>query len=182
MLQNEDYCIKVREIIRANENDDSIVGYTGRWEFTKSKITEFTIKFCKELNREKRQYESNLLREINQCCSNLDLNDQGKNKLMELQVWLDELYLERAQGAFIRSRAKWIEAGEKNSSYFSSLEKNRQQRNSITSLIINGVESKDFRSLDKEVFSFYSNLYSSNYSGVEADYLFDKIKNAIPCI
>lgn len=47
------------------------------------------------------------------CCSKVELNSQEKNKLMELQVKLDDLYLEKAQGAFIRSRAKWIEAGEK---------------------------------------------------------------------
>ena len=53
MLQNEEYCIKVREIIRDNEKDDSIEGYIGRWEFTKFKIREFTVHFWKELNREK---------------------------------------------------------------------------------------------------------------------------------
>ncbi len=116
------------------------------------------------------------------CCSKPNPSSQEKNELMELQVKLDELYLEKAQGAFIRSRAKWIEAGEKNSSYFSNLEKSRKQRNSITSLMINGVENKDSRSIEKEVFSFYSKLYSSNYSLVDTDILFDKIGNSIPCI
>lgn len=47
---------------------------------------------------------------------------------MELQTKLDNLSLEKAQGAFIRSQAKWIEFGEKNS-YFCGLEKSRQQKN-----------------------------------------------------
>lgn len=37
---------------------------------------------------------------------------------------LDDLYLKKAQGACIRSRAKWIEDGEQNRSYFSRLEEN----------------------------------------------------------
>lgn len=68
---------------------------------------------------------------------------------MELQSKLDHLYLERAQGAYIRSRAKWIEEGEKNSSYFSKLETNRQQRNSISSLMIQGEECKDSKLIEK---------------------------------
>ena len=40
-----------------------------------------------------------------------------KNRVMELHGKLDCLYLEKAQGAFIRSRAKWIEEGENYSLY-----------------------------------------------------------------
>ena len=116
------------------------------------------------------------------CCNKPNPSSQEKIKLMELQVKLDELYLEKAQGAFIRSRAKWIEAGEKNSSYFSNLEKSRQQRNSITGLMINGVENKDPRRIEREVFSFYSELYSSNYSLVDTEILFGTIGNSIPRI
>ena len=182
LLQNEEYCNKIRDLINENKNNESIGNNMGRWEFTKFKIRQFTIKFCKELKKKKREYESNLLREISMCCSEPDLNPQEKNKLMELQAKLDDLYLERAQGAFIRSRAKWTEAGEKNSSYFSNLEKSRQQRNSITSLMINGIENKDFRSIEKEVYSFYSKLYSSSYSLVDTDIRFNKIEKSIPCI
>lgn len=182
LLKNEDYCVQIRELIKENEDNESFRNNMSRWEFIKFKIRQFTIKFSKKLSREKREYESNLFREINMCCSKVELNSQEKNKLMELQVKLDDLYLEKAQGAFIRSRAKWIEAGEKNSAYFSNLEKSRQLKNSITSLIINGIENKDTRSIEKEVFSFYSELYSSRYSAVDANILFDKIKNSRSCI
>ena len=93
-----------------------IESYDARWELMKFKIREYTLSFSKALNRKKREYESNLLTEISQCCSKPDLNTQEKEELMSLQVKLDDLYLDRAQGAYIRSRAKWIEAGEKNSS------------------------------------------------------------------
>lgn len=54
--------------------------------------------------------------------------DRHSQTLMELQAKLHDLYLQIAQGAFIRSRAKWIEAGEKNSSNFSHLEKFNSNR------------------------------------------------------
>lgn len=68
--------------------------------FVKFRIREFTIKFCKELNGKKHDYESNLLWEIPQCCSKEKRNMQEKNKLMEVQTKLDDLCLEEAQVAF----------------------------------------------------------------------------------
>lgn len=50
------------------------------------------------------------------------------------------------KSAFVRSRAKVTEADEKNSLYFSKLEKKTEQ------------------SIEEDVFSFYSKLYFSNYS------------------
>lgn len=47
---------------------------------------------------------------------------------------LDELHLEKASGAFVRSRAKWLEHGEKNSAYFFGQEKHRQSKKKIYKL------------------------------------------------
>lgn len=71
---------------------------------------------------------------------------------MLLQAKLDDMYCKRAQGAFVRSQAKWIEEGEKNTSYFSSLEKRRQGNKAVSSLLIKGVECKDVKTIEKEVF------------------------------
>uniref|UniRef100_A0A8C6WYS4 Reverse transcriptase domain-containing protein n=1 Tax=Neogobius melanostomus TaxID=47308 RepID=A0A8C6WYS4_9GOBI len=101
---------------------------------------------------------------------------------MDLQTKLDQLYLNRAHGAFVRSRAKWIEAGEKNSSYFFNLEKSRQKRNCISCLLIDGKECKDFKLLENEVFQFYSKLYSTQFSKTDCNNFFDKISHLIPQI
>lgn len=56
------------------------------------------------------------------------------------------MFINKAKGAFIRSKAKWLEKGEQNSSYFFKLEKQRQTKNSINKLSINGTivdEPKD---------------------------------------
>lgn len=74
---------------------------------------------------------------------------------MLLQAKLDDMYCKRAQGAFVRSRAKWIEEGEENTSYFSSLEKRRQGNKAVSSSLIKGVECKDVKTIEKEVFIFF---------------------------
>lgn len=172
LLQNEEFCNKIRELIRDIEINNSFVGNISKWEYLKFKIREFSIVFSKKLIKEKREYEKKLICEITQCCNKSLLNNHDKDKVMELQSKLDNLYLERAQGAYIRSRAKWIEEGEKNSSYFSNLEKNRQQRNSVSCLMIQGEECKDSKLIEKEVFQFYSKLYSSDFSSYESDLFF----------
>lgn len=55
------------------------------------------------------------------------------NRKRELETELSELINKKAKGAPIRSRANWIENGEKNNAYFLSLEKKRQLSNVIKS-------------------------------------------------
>lgn len=64
------------------------------------------------------------------------LSDTEKVNLMQLQKELDDLYINAAKGAYIRSRARWLENGEKNTSYFFALEKRNRKRNSMLALRI----------------------------------------------
>lgn len=75
-----------------------------------------------------------------------------------------------------------MKAGEKNNSYFCNLEKRRQERNAMSSLLINQVQSSDENIMAKEVLQFYSNLFTSSYSKDDAELFFKKIKKCIPKI
>lgn len=85
--------------------------------------------------------EINLIREISECSNIRESDGFDRAKLLLLQSKLDNIYIEKAKGAYIHSKAKWIEDGERNSVYFCRLEKSRQEKNNIHSLIINGRES-----------------------------------------
>uniref|UniRef100_A0A8C6K9W5 Reverse transcriptase domain-containing protein n=1 Tax=Nothobranchius furzeri TaxID=105023 RepID=A0A8C6K9W5_NOTFU len=108
--------------------------------------------------------------------------EEEKGKINNLQSKLDEMYLYRAKAAYLRSKAKWIEEGEKNTAYFCNLETRRQEYNSICNLIIDGEECTDPKRISNEVFTFYSNLYKSSYSEQNVTSFFDKISNWIPVI
>lgn len=99
-----------------------------------------------------------------------------------MQTKLDEIYLKKAEGAYIRSRAKWIEDGERSTAYFCRLEKRRQERNSIKTLLIQNQLCTDPTLINKEITSFYSKLYSSTFSATDSDHFFSYIKDLIPCI
>ena len=70
--------------------------------------------------------------------------------------------MEKAVGAQIRLRAKYIEEGEKSTQYFLSLEKRRQTNNTIKKLI----NTENVYSTNKEILkystSFYKELYKTN--------------------
>ncbi len=57
-----------------------------------------------------------------------------KETLAEYQNKLDNMYRLKAEGAFIRSRQKWIEEWEQNSAYFFRLERIHSKADSIQQL------------------------------------------------
>ncbi len=73
-----------------------------------------------------------------------------------------------------------MEEGEKNTAYFCRLEKRRQQSNAIHSLIIN--DEVDPKLISEEIYSFYSNIYSSSYSENNGKEFLEKVKDCIPQI
>lgn len=112
----------------------------------------------------------------------LNWSEEEKERINYLKSRLDVMYLNKAKGAYVRSRARWIEEGEKNTAYFCNLEKRRQEYNSICSLSINREECTDSKRIKKEIFDFYSTLYKSSYSEQYVTIFFDKISNLIPII
>ena len=68
---------------------------------------------------------------------------------------------EKARGTQIRARAKYVEDGEKSTSYFLRLEKHRQSNNKITEILINDRIIDDGGEILNQCKKFYETLYSS---------------------
>ena len=80
----------------------------------------------------------------------------------------NEYYTKQAHGAQIRSRCKWIEEGEKNTSYFLNLEKCRQTNNKISAICTkNGHYVYNSEDILHEGHTYYEKLYSR--TSVESD-------------
>ena len=81
--------------------------------------------------------------------------------LAQKEQLIKEHGLKRLEGARIRSGAKWMEEGEKSTSYFFSLEKTRAASQEIASLLDErGVEVNDQKKMGQIARIFYQNLYS----------------------
>lgn len=100
-----------------------------------------------------------LINELHKFGNKTDLTIDEQIQQNNIQAKFDNLYLEKAQGAFIRSRARWIEEGEKNSSYFFNLEKQRQTKEKIQKLSINGIFIEDDDQINEEIRIFGYTLF-----------------------
>ena len=102
------------------------------------------------------------------------VNEETRLERKLLKKELDSMYEQKAAGYQVRSRAQWVEKGEKSTSYFLGLEKSRQNSNCIECLKDSNGESQHS---DDNILhiakTFYENLYTSNsvpHSDIETYY------------
>ena len=135
------------------------------WEYLKVKIKEFTISYCIRKSQSTKS-------EIKDLEEKLDLIDKSNNTELcadktscerrKLKEKLDSLYENRATGYFIRSRARWVEEGERSTSYFLTLEKSRQASNCINCL----KDARGTNSTQTMAFSIVLSHFTSSYTQV----------------
>lgn len=126
-LRNAEYCNFIKKLILDIKNDDAFSTSISKWEYLKFSIRKTSIAFGKKLNKQRREEETNVVKDLMNLYSKLNWTDDEKERINNLQSKLGVMYLYKAKGAYVRSRAKWIEEGEKNTAYFCNLEKRRQE-------------------------------------------------------
>ena len=104
------------------------------------------------------------MQEIEFLESDLDINFDS---LEEKKVALENLRKEYLQGHMIRSRARWIEEGEKPSKYFCNLESRNFLNKTIKKIYIEGIGMvyEQAEILDN-IRSYYDKLYASTESNL----------------
>ena len=122
-----------------------------------------TIQYASRKKNSTDKYIKSLTNDINVLdlkCKENPNDDNLRSKLKEKEQILEHIYDERARGIYVRSKAQWVEDGEKSSKFFFSLEKNRSEKKVIQKLIVDGEEILEQDDILKEEARFYQNLYS----------------------
>lgn len=133
------------------------------WDSIKCSIRGLTIEYSVKRTKERNQYVDDLYTQLKHFESKLDSGDNFKDICDTLKREIEQIEEERLKGRIIRSRAQWIEEGEKCSKYFMQLENRNYKSKCITALknefnqIIDNQED-----ILKECYSFYENLYKEN--------------------
>ena len=153
-----------------NDNSDMPMNNVDKWELCKVEIREF----CMEYGRNRARNKKNRLLDLQlqmqelekQIISNPD-NEELHTDILRVKQQLEAISLEKARGAQVRARIKWIEEGERNTKYFLNLEKSRGKKNVMTRIIDNNGKliTNQTEVLEEQV-KFYSTLYSQN-TGIE---------------
>ena len=135
------------------------------WEFLKLRLKEESIRYCILKAQDKKDEIKRTELQIDLLDRELAKKPLNHKQLTEertlLKQTLNRLYSDKARGAQVRSRARWVEQGEKSTAYFLNLEKIHQSHNSIESITYKNKNSKENKGILELCTEFYKDLYSS---------------------
>ena len=149
-----------------NENFQSTINPQLLLEMLLLESRSKTIAFSSAMKKNEIKIEKTLDSEI----KHLETTDKESNfeLLKAKKEELQSLREKKLRGTLIRSRAKWIDQGEKASKYFCNLETKNFVSKRMTSLINSeGDEVTDFDKVNNEVLQFYQKLYNSKERDLE---------------
>ena len=164
------------------EKYHEVESYQLVWELIKTEFRSETINYSKTkrkgINKRETVLQGKLVELDNRICQgNGDLNQP----LLDEYVYdatkkeLKEIYNNKAREAMFRSKARWIEKGEKPTNYFFNLEKRNFEKKVIAQLKIeNGEIITVMKEINKELESFYSDLLGTKFSNSYPPTAFDK--------
>lgn len=94
--------------------------------------------------------------------------DTEQQEYEHAKTELCRIYNERADGAILHSKIRWIESGEKPRKYFFNMEQKSYNKKTITELTVaGGAETSNDDDILAEIRDIYKNLYSSD---MESDF------------
>ena len=121
ILNDKAYIEKVKLLLSKSQDAYKNISKQLIWEMCKIRIKEFTISYCKQ----KRKIKNNLIGDLENKVQAKEKELIDSNYKHSIQAQRDllahdlhNLIEEKNKGAYIRSRAKWVEEGEKVQSSF----------------------------------------------------------------
>ena len=144
-------------------------------------IRSLTIKYSAERKRQRNDRKLILEKQIQTLRNILNYSQSSflENFLQDLENELQQIRNDYMKGLAIRSRANWIENGEKPTKYFCNLEKRNYINKNITKIIRNdGIEIIDQKEILHEIQYFYKDLYSNKdifYEEKDLDEMLSKV-------
>ena len=139
--------------------------------------------FGKRIAKAKKERESQIIKKAITLSEKINLSEEEMTELSSLQLELDKIYEEKARGAFIRSRRKWLEQGEKCTKYFFNLEKRNFELSSMCKLKINNLICEDVKGISQYVADFYQKLYAADCENErDMDMFLEDMERNIKCV
>ncbi len=165
ILEDNEYLDMITNVIKNTiQQYKNTISKCVLWDYLKKLIKEHSIKFCIDKAKCQKDKIGDLEKRLDQLDKNIQINND-RNLLEErkqMKQELDLMYHAKSKGYQVRSRARWIEEGERSTSYFCGLEKTRQSGNCIDCI---KDKLKISKTTDQEILQvaheFYDDLYSS---------------------
>jgi hypothetical protein len=173
LLREKVYTDKVTtEIARLKVKYDDIKDKGLKWDLIKMELRMGAISFSKFLAKNKRECIKELLKKQIELDNNIagDPSEETLQEAEKVKVEIEKHNASKARGAWLRSKADWVEYGEKNSSFFLKLETRNKQIKNITALIDDQGKhiTEPGEILDEEL-RYYKELYTQPPDSTIAD-------------
>ena len=166
----------VKKVILENKSYDNQM----LWDFCKIKIKEYSIKFSKTKQNLKNKLYYELQRKLETLSQTNDENpnEDYLKEIEKVTKQIDKLLEYKCKGAFIRSRERWMEEGEKSSKYFFNLEKRNGVKKELDSVKKERGVILDREKILEEIYKYYKELYSrkKNPCSSEIDIYLDGVE------
>ena len=164
LLDDEDFCHYVSDRIQDLLSCKSSFGSIQQWwDFFKSSLKQDITLFAREKRKRLSRERVSLTNRLIRLKSQLVQGDSSVSpEIIFTESQLAALTDRVSEGAKIRSRAQWLEQGERPTRFFLKLEKERVERNHVTSILnSDGVEVSSRENVEKAHVDFYSALFSA---------------------
>ena len=165
LLKDSDFRQSISSLILDQKSKISRFDTLGDWwDNLKILIRKFCVDFSARKRRALNHSRSVLTKQLIRAKRDFHARVTSDDSTIKyLQNALSALVLQEAEGVKIRSRAQWIEEGEKPTRYFFRLENKRAAKNSFISLFdTNGVEKSTQSDLENILTSFYTDLFTKD--------------------
>ena len=164
LLCDIDFKNKVKGVIQNAASSYNQMNARTKWDMCKIKVREFAMKFSKERNRKNSKLYKTMYDEYTEVCRKVDNSRTKKDieRMMELKKEIEKWHTHLCKGAFIRSRERWMEQGEKSTKYFLNLEKRNGKRKELDCISKNGKIITGNENILKEITKYYRELYSKH--------------------
>ena len=164
LLKDKDYVTRTTQSIKdlkLKYND--VKDYGLKWDLIKMDLRRNAISHSKYKARIRRDNFNTLLKKQKELDDKiaLDPSDITLQEAEQTKEEIEEYNAEKTRGAMLRSRAEWVEFGEKNTKFFLTLENKNKQVKNITMLL--NEEDKEIKEQDKileEELRYYKLLYT----------------------
>ena len=163
LLKDKDFCTSIEKLIDCHLLFlPSFASLQDWWEFLKLSIKEESIVFSRNKRRRLRKEQVFLTNKLIRLRRRLvDGDDTVSVLISDTESRLKAPRVKEIEGIMIRSRAQWLEEGERPSRYFFNLQKIKAQRSHISSVYdLNGTEVSSQEEIEKAHVDFYSRLFS----------------------
>ena len=165
VILEKEYQEKIKQSIQEIANINKESNPNTLWEIIKGTIRNETIKYTSLKKKNAQNLENKLKNDIDNLEKDLSSNPSNElllHNINEKKDELNELIKAKTNGILLRAKAEWIEGAEKNTKYFSNLEKKKSENKTIKRIVKNNIEYTHYKDIIEETKSYYKTLNSKD--------------------